>query len=91
MTIKWENYNVVCTALGNQLVIAKVNQSGKYPTISDKSTDRTKEIVGAVYQHMQAAYERVKADDNKAVGLTFTFQDGGKLVYEPAEKVREDI
>ncbi|WP_091016038.1 DUF7446 family protein [Paenibacillus amylolyticus] len=83
--IKWENYKVVCTFIRNQIVIAKIDQRGSFPSISDKSTDRTDEIVGAVYQHMRGEYEQRKEADPEAVGLTFTFADGGTLVYSPPE------
>ena len=83
MPIKWSNYSIVTTALGNQVVIAKF---GKDPyIIADKSDDLTNQAVNAVYQHMKTEYERKKREDSKVLNLMFTFTDGSILTYTPPE------
>lgn len=81
MSIKWENYQIALTALGNQIVLGKV-KSGT-PFLADRSDDRTKEAVAAVVNYMKNEYEIRKRDDPKIVNLEFTFNNGMKLVYEP--------
>ncbi len=81
MSIKWENYQIALTALGNQIVLGKVKPGSSY--LTDKSEDRTKEAVSAVVNHMKTEYERRKRDDPKITNLEFTFSNGMKLVYEP--------
>lgn len=81
MSIKWENYQIVLTALGNQIVLGKVKQGT--PFLADRSDDRTKEAISAVANYMKGEYERRKRDDPKIINLEFTFPNGMKLVYKP--------
>ncbi|TQR97347.1 hypothetical protein [Paenibacillus ottowii] len=80
--MKWENYRVICTVSANQLVIAKVKKTGGFPSIADKSPDKTNEIVGAVYQHIRGEYKKQKATDPDTTSVSLSFADG-KIVYYP--------
>ncbi|MEW8986852.1 MAG: hypothetical protein AB2401_07610 [Bacillus sp. (in: firmicutes)] len=88
MSIKWENYQIVLTALGNQIVLGKVKPGT--PFLADKSNDRTNEAVAAVVNHMKGEYESRKREDPEAKKLEFTFTNGMKLIYvPPTEEVVE--
>ena len=78
--IKWENYRVICTA--DQLVIAKMKKTGGFPSIADKSPDKTNEIIGVVYQLIRGEYEKQKAADPDTTSVSLSFADG-KIVYYP--------
>jgi hypothetical protein len=84
MSIKWENYQIVLTALGNQIVLGEVKPGT--PFLADRSDDRTKQAVAAVVNYMKNEYEIRKRDDPKIINLEFTFSTGAKLVYEPPVK-----
>ena len=89
MSIKWENYQIVLTALGNQIVLGKVKPGTPY--LADRSSDRTKEAVAAVVNYMKNEYEYRKKEDPEAKNLEFTFSNGMKLVYMPpvGEEIEE--
>ena len=85
-SIKWSNYKVVCTAIGNQIVIGKLDNKMSVPGLSmltDKSNDRTREVVAAVAQHMNSEIE----DDMSA--LNFQFEGLGTLTWTPEVKEKE--
>ncbi|MCM3131872.1 hypothetical protein M3629_03700 [Paenibacillus polysaccharolyticus] len=80
--IKWDNYNVVCTMMGN-IVIAKMKNNSKFPVIADKSDDKTSEVIQAVYRHMRGSFEQIKAENSEVNSVVLTFGDGGQLIYKP--------
>lgn len=83
MPIKWSGYNIVTTALGNEIVIAKFGKDAWI--IADKSGDMTGQAVNAVYQHMKTDYDRKKREDASILNLVFTFTDGSAITYTPPE------
>lgn len=81
--IKWSNYKVVCTAIGNQIVIGKLDNKLSVPglsMLSDKSDDRTREVIAAVAQHMNSEIEE------DATALNFQFEGLGTLTWTPENK-----
>ncbi|MCP1134357.1 hypothetical protein NKT34_13715 [Paenibacillus polysaccharolyticus] len=81
--IKWDNYKVVCTMMSNEIVIAKMKNSSKFPVIDDKSDDKTSEVINTVYQHMQGSFEQIKVENSEVKSMVLTFGDGGQLIYKP--------
>jgi hypothetical protein len=82
-SIKWSNYKVVCTGLGNQIVIGKLENKQPVPGLSmlaDKSEDRTREVISAVAQHMNTELK----DGEEA--LNFKFEGIGTLTWTPEKK-----
>ncbi|MEK3956064.1 MULTISPECIES: DUF7446 family protein [unclassified Psychrobacillus] len=82
MPIKWENYKIASTALGNQIVIGKVNKKQEVKGLTffvDKSEDRTKECLLAVMQHMNGSLEEGQTECSYSSTL-------GKLTWEPIQK-----
>jgi hypothetical protein len=86
--IKWQNIVVATTFLGNEIVIGKLNKDKRF--FVDKSSDRSDQVVTAVYQHMKAMFKQSKEDDQTIASLDLYFQDGGKLVYMPKEEEMEE-
>lgn len=60
MAIKWQDIRVGCTEIANQIVLGKINKKGNMWT--DKSADKTNEVIYAVTDHMS---RRIKKDENK--------------------------
>ncbi|MFB5758911.1 DUF7446 family protein [Paenibacillus medicaginis] len=79
--VKWNNYVVVTTLLGNQIVIGKVDKGGM--SFSDKSENRTNQVITAVKQHMEREFAAMTQEDPEITNLIFTFNNGSKLTYTP--------
>lgn len=60
MAIKWEDIIVSTTGITNQIILGKINKKGNMWT--DKSADKTNEVLFAVTEHMS---RRIEKDDNK--------------------------
>jgi hypothetical protein len=79
--IKWENYRVATTALLNQIVIGKTDKKGQF--LTDRSDDRTKEVIIAVKQHMETKFNTDKNKDNSVTCTEYKFNNGSKIIYYP--------
>jgi hypothetical protein len=85
--IKWDDIVIATTFLGNQIVIGKLNKDKRF--FVDKSSDRTNQVITAVYQHMKAEFENEKDNDETITNLEFNFESGGKLIYVPAKEIEQ--
>lgn len=81
MGIKWEDVNVMCTAISNQICLCKSKPiPGAKPgcmMATDKSGDKTEQVVKAVMEHMLG-----KCRESKSKYYEFTIPGVVKLSCE---------
>ena len=84
MGIKWEDVKIGTSALTNQIYLGKIKLDKKYPKQfiwTDKSGDKTNEVLVAVFEHM---VQRMKAE-----GYTSYQLDGYELSIRMIEENKE--
>ena len=84
MGIKWDNISVLHCAITNNMVLGKTDKSGRIAT--DKSGDRTNEIITATMHYMDNELKRSNGDSTDKFAITC---EAGRLIWEPKEAERE--
>lgn len=82
MGIKWEDVRILNSPLTNNIVLGKGKTDGGLFIATDRSKDKTDEILSAVMCYMDQW-----ATDNKCKGMQITYSKG-LLTWKKAEEAK---
>lgn len=85
MAIKWQDIIVSTAGITNQIILGKINKKGNMWT--DKSADKTNEVLFAVTDHMSRRIE--KGENKTAYSVKFNGKQY-KLQLTDEGEIKED-